>query len=721
MAPPRLSNHILKYGVNLVRSETCILTIILTLALFLRIYELEQLPAGLYWDEISAVYTPFLYQIGLVELSLRNIIAYFLSGTFFTYSLFGPNAFFTRLPGVLFGTALVLVVYLLAKEMFSKRVGLLSAVLLTVCPWALHFSRFLAFCSAYVFYFTVAMLFLYKGLNTNNRKRKFVWFCLGSLFLGLTANILASSRVFVLLFIAGFLIINLLGKSFRNNSFFPGVLFYAAIFLLAYLPIFLDYLIQDPTAFITQSNSTFSNSQSIFDLIWLFIERAYWHLSPGFLVFTAPAIHNLGYQETISMSGLLRYSPTFFGELNFYGILLYPGILLLAYKAVKKRHKEHAVLLFWIVCYLLVSGIAYYDNPNPARNIVGLPALIITVALVIDFLIKEIRKPQSKVANYKIILSAIMIFMVVVPSGLYLHEYYVTYPVESARVFDYGYKEIAEYLSANGLWVKDIYVHDSWYRNLSLSFYSPQQPPPGKIIWISDVKVLDPKNSSIQIIKGHAFEQGLIEYEMRIDEGYGDVVSSNIFLVRNEDNFLKLAIYSENSTYEPNGYLLAQKSKDTLYFEQQPLGEVIEYGEWYTVKLTINSTTVSFYFGGLLVTTWLRPADDNYLNIKLTGNSATVSFKNLKIEQNNQSCDLLDQYSLFDWKIIFGKMEIKKDLSGNITVTVLPISFNSLLVTRFPRDSAAFSEYLSCKLLYKVYYPEGFLALSLFELEPRSI
>ncbi|MFB0563979.1 MAG: glycosyltransferase family 39 protein [Candidatus Lokiarchaeia archaeon] len=706
---------------NFVRSETCILALILTLAFILRIYGLEQVPAELYFDEITAVYTPFLYETGLVELSIRSIIAFFLSGTFFTYSLFGPSVFFTRLPGVLLGTLLVLVVYLLAKEMFSKRVGLFSAVLVTLCPWAIHFSRFLAFCSAYVFYFTVAMLFLYKGLNSNNRKMKFAWFCLGSLFLGLTANILASSRIFVPLFIAGFLIINFRAKRFKNNSFFPEVLLYAVIFLLAYFPIFLDYLILDPTTFSTQSGSTFLYAQNIFDLIWLFLERAYLHLSPGFLVFTAPTFHNLGFQETISIVGLLSYSPTFFGMLNYYGVLLYPGVLLLSYQAVKNRSNEHAILLFWIVCYLLVSGIAYYDNPNPARNIVGLPALIITVALVIDFLIKEIRKPQSKVANYKIVLSAVLICLVVVPTGLFLYEYHVTYPVESARAFDYGYKEIAEYLSVNALWEKDIYVHDLWSRNTCLSFYCPQQPPPSNIVEMSDVKMLDPKNSSIQVIKGHAFEQGIIEYEMRMDEGYGDVVSSKVFLVRDENNFLNLAIYANDSTYQPNGYLISQKTHGAYYFEQQHLSEVVEYGEWYTVKLAINSTAISFYFDGIPVTSWLRPADDNYLNIKLAGNSATVSFKNLTIEQNNQSYDLFGQYSLFYWKIIYGKMEIKKDLGGNITVTLLPVCFNSLLVTRYPGDSAAFSEYLSCKLLKLVYGPDGFPALSLFELEPISI
>jgi len=132
----------------LFRSDTCILGLIIALAFCLRTYKLQEVPAGIFFDEITGTYDPFLFIHGLVGLSLKNIISYLLSGTFFTYLVAGPSPFFTRLPADLIGTLLVLVVYLLAKEIFSKKVGLFSVLLTAFCHWEFIFSNFQALISS---------------------------------------------------------------------------------------------------------------------------------------------------------------------------------------------------------------------------------------------------------------------------------------------------------------------------------------------------------------------------------------------------------------------------------------------------------------------------------------------------------------------------------------------------------------------------------------------
>ena len=47
---------------------------------------------------------------------------------------------------------------------------------------------------------------------------------------------------------------------------------------------------------------------------------------------------------------------------------------------------------------------------------------------------------------------------------------------QSAKAFDYGYKAVADFLSANNLWHKNIFI-SGFARNVTLSFYSPTQPP----------------------------------------------------------------------------------------------------------------------------------------------------------------------------------------------------------------------------------------------------
>jgi hypothetical protein len=734
------------------RSETCILVLIIVLAFILRTYLLQDIPTGLFLDEISAAYYPFLYQHGLVSLSFGSIISYLLTGTFFTYSLAGPFPFFIRLPAVFFGTLLVFVVYLLSKEMFfSKKVSILSALLIAISPWGFHFSRFQALDSSYVLFFTTALLFVYKGINNSDNKKKLVWYCLGSLMLGLTADIFSSAAVFVPLFIVILLLLYLPKKLQLLNirtiitpKAIGKITIIVAIFLLTYSPVFIDYILQaSSTAVIVSRYSTYSHSQNIFDWFRMIFERARMHLSPGFLIFTAPSTHDLGFQETMGQRGLLRYSPTTYGELNYVAILLYPGILLLFYEAVKNRRRSFAVLLGWIICYSIVSGIAYFDNPSPGRNIVGMPALVITIALFIDFLVKITTSSRllqmknniiSHLDNYiKPITVIFLAALVIIPTSLFLYEYYVVYPAQSAKVFDYGYKDIANFLSDNNLWGRDILINSGWGSDLKLSFYSAIQPPPSIVRKISSV--YDLTNSLTQISKDITFNQGLIEYDTRMDDGYGNASasSSHIRLAFKTNNIISLAIYNNNSLYTPNSYLLLQEINGKHYFEQGPLNETVEYGKWYKVALKINSTAISIYFDRKLVNTVLRQSEDNdnKVILELAGESAAVSFKNVIINQhNNQAYDSLfnvdDDNTLFGWKTISGKLVVVKQDSDRHTntaaVTLLPlVSHKTLLVTTHSSDSITLAKYgIASKLLKEVYYPDGNIAFLIFELAPYS-
>jgi len=310
-----------------------------------------------------------------------------------------------------------------------------------------------------------------------------------------------------------------------------------------------------------------------------------------------------------------------------------------------------------------------------------------------------------------------LICLVVIPTSLFLHEYYTTYAVESAKVFDYGYKEVADYLSINGLWEKDIYIHDEWGRNLILSFYSPKQPTLSKIENIWELKYLDPKKSFIQIRKETTFEHGMIEYDLQIEKGYGGATSSHFFLVHDEYNVLQLALYANCSTYEPNGYLLWQKVKGDLYFEQQPLNEVIEYGKWYQIRVMVNSTNVSFYLDGKLITSWSRPSDETYRNLMLAAESATVSYRNMRIQKNGESHFIFHVFDLSDWEIISGKLKIISNLDTN-GVMLIPRGFNAIVVTHYQEDINILLEYgVPFKLLKSIHYPDGTIAFLICELE----
>jgi hypothetical protein len=217
------------------------------------------------------------------------------------------------------------------------------------------------------------------------------------------------------------------------------------------------------------------------------------------------------------------------------------------------------------------------------------------------------------------------------------------------------------------------------------------------------------------------FNQGTIEYETRIDKGYGGTISSHISLFTPDGtSHLSLGLYHNDSLFGPNNYLLLQNgSSSKSQFEQRPLNQTIEYGKWYKIKLNINSTAISFYLNGRSITTWLRPADETYTNIHLAGESAAVSFKNMVIERkNNQFSNLFDdRNNLFYWKTVFGKLEVKQDSNSNIVVSLFPISYDTLLVTPYREDSNVLYKYgTSSNLIKDIRFSNGTTALFIFKI-----
>jgi hypothetical protein len=300
--------------------------------------------------------------------------------------------------------------------------------------------------------------------------------------------------------------------------------------------------------------------------------------------------------------------------------------------------------------------------------------------------------------------------LVTIPTVLFLYEYFVIYPNQSAKVFDYGYKQVADFLSANNLWRKDILINKDPDRNLTLSFYNPYQPPLNRI-----TNVFTPLEITKDITP---FIQGTIDYETRIDKGYPGSTSSHIDLfTTNQTSRLSLAIYHNTSSFAPNNYLLLQRDYNNIgksTFDQRPLNQTIEYDKWYKVRLKINSTAISFYFDGRPITTLSRPSgnDNMYTSIHLIGESAAVSFKNMVIEQNHEFSDLV------------GITKVKQDTDGQSIVSLFLASNKTsnsatpLIVVTHPQErSLLYTKYgKSAQLLKEIYSPDGTVALDIFEI-----
>jgi 4-amino-4-deoxy-L-arabinose transferase-like glycosyltransferase len=142
------------------------LLVLLIVGAYLRLHQLDG--QSLYHDEIHMVtYVRGLLakgypykMVGSIErpLATYELVPYPIA---LSMQVFGANDFALRLPAALFGITTILLLYVIGKEVFDARVGLLAAAMFTFCPQALIWAKYLwhpqqtqffALLTSYLFY-----------------------------------------------------------------------------------------------------------------------------------------------------------------------------------------------------------------------------------------------------------------------------------------------------------------------------------------------------------------------------------------------------------------------------------------------------------------------------------------------------------------------------------------------------------------------------------------
>jgi len=186
------------------------LALILLLALCLRVYKLDQIPAGIHADEESHGYNAFsIIKTGLDRYGQRMPILFRSFGSYqpplYTYltigsvALFGNTIFAARLVSALAGVALSLITFLIVRliteKKYKDKLALVSALVVAISPWSIFFSRHVAEGNLGVMVFTLALLLLLLALS----KPKL--FPLACLVLGLSTHAYYSERIIGVVFL----------------------------------------------------------------------------------------------------------------------------------------------------------------------------------------------------------------------------------------------------------------------------------------------------------------------------------------------------------------------------------------------------------------------------------------------------------------------------------------------------------------------------------------
>lgn len=208
--------------------------LILIVATVLRLYNIDY--QSLWMDEIytlNVASQKHSFSQIITEVNLRESFPYlyfFIMNTMFT--LFGDTSIVARIPSVIFGIAAVWMMYKLGKETYSKKVGLIAALLFTFNEYAIFHSQDARAYSLYL----LCLLFSFYRLVIflkNNSQKNMVWF-------GVSAGLLLNANFFSVINVTnqGFILLFVLFSLDKSErlAYFKRLLIIAGIILLFFIP-----------------------------------------------------------------------------------------------------------------------------------------------------------------------------------------------------------------------------------------------------------------------------------------------------------------------------------------------------------------------------------------------------------------------------------------------------------------------------------------------------
>jgi hypothetical protein len=474
-----------------------ILVGILSIAAFFRLFNLSTLPISLFGDEIDVGYHAWSlittgrdYLGQLLPTYIHSLsewrapLLMYLTAPFVGF--LGPTTFAVRLPVALLGVASVYLLYLLVKHLSKNTtLALISALVLALTPWHIHYSR--------AAFEAVPLTFLILWGTYLFVKEKYFASLIPFV---LTFYTYSTANIFTPLLVLGLLIIYRPKLNLKRNWF----------------RLILPVILVLPMAY----NVLFGQAAGRFGLISVFIDQKI--IDQLIIKRTDPWIktspietifHNkyFAYATAISSNYLTAFSPQFLflkgdpffrHSISEQGELLWiclPFFLLGLFTLFKHfSDKHHKLLLLWLLLSPLPSSLTQGGGDHATRLFLMVPPLVIITAIGFWEFITRIK--------FKKISIFIISSLFILAFANYFHQYSIHYKYDSARFWQYGFDSIFTQLKSAIPTARNIYINNTYEPSLlKFAFYT--QYPPAK--FQKDFRGDQPGSYNIGIFNGFRF------------------------------------------------------------------------------------------------------------------------------------------------------------------------------------------------------------------------
>lgn len=452
-----------------IKISLLILFAIVALASFLRFYRLAEVPPAISWDEAAVGYNAWtISRWGrdewgrVLPLALqsfgeyKNPVTVYLTVPF--VATFGLNDFGTRSSAAFFGVLNVVLIFFLTKKLFKNEyVALLSSLFLAISPYNLQFSRFNHELNFAIFFLMLGVYFFLVG---STRK---VFFILAFFAFAIDIITYSAAKVLVPLIILSLLIIYKKETLGNKKYVFSGL---AAFIVFAVLIV----LVRPEILGLDRFNQTFLSEERLKQESTLFKQtgnillarvesfatKYFSHFSWDYLFEKGDPIQ----RHSVQTVGTFYKTDLLFLLVGFATALF----------ALVRRKKEYWFLLVWSLISPL-PAILGTEMPHAGRAMYMTASWHIIAAVGVYTAIRVFKKRF-------LVIVATLVFLGVTASYFvrYINNYYGEYAARYAIEWQYGMREIVQFIKANKY--NEVYMTDAFSQPYVFYLYYLEFPLP---------------------------------------------------------------------------------------------------------------------------------------------------------------------------------------------------------------------------------------------------
>lgn len=452
-----------------------LLIAILLLAAVLRLWKISSFPAGLNADEAALGYNAYsLLLTGkdehghILPVNLESFGDFKPSGYSYllipVIKIFGLTEFAVRFPSAFSGVLAVFLIYLLVRELITDNCALITATVLALSPWHLHFSRGAWEVNISTTLLMSAIVFFMKWLKSN----KISYLLTVTVTLTLSMYFYQSTRV-----IAPLLGLGLFILYFKTLFKYPRQLILnILLLLLLLLPLAISIAKSDASSRLSgvgfladegplnrvkemrgQHTSVFWLSKLLHNRPMIysiqFIDNYVSHFDGNFLFVNGDLVERNRVPET--------------------GLFYLTDFIFLALGTTFLLRTHNRIIWLWLFIAPVASALTF-QVPHALR----VQNMVIPMTILITAGVYSLKETPFRFKRSLLLILVIAYLWQVVR---YLHQYYVHYPQTYPAAWEYGFKDLVAYVQTNQDRYDRVWITDKYDQPYILFLFYLKYPP----------------------------------------------------------------------------------------------------------------------------------------------------------------------------------------------------------------------------------------------------